>query len=92
MYEGPRLPLSTCRHVTRYLLGPEASEQKTGDMLKNSGKSRVLNVTGDHIENLIKTSGFLTPGRGSACEMLVGLNPPQSGTGNMRFPGATSFG
>ena len=54
-------------------------------MLKNHGFCCVFNVTGGHIETLIKRGGFGRPGKQLPCETLVGSDPRRAAQGICDF-------
>ena len=64
------------RYIARYLLYPDKPCQCKRQSAQKQWKNKRSNCDRRSQLEPYKTSGFLTSGRGSACEMLVGSNPP----------------
>ena len=79
-------------HVTRYQLSFGQPDTANQQHAQKRYKTNVLTVIGYHSQTLIKTLCFWTSRKLSPPPNAGPLGPPRSGTVNMRFSGATSFG
>ena len=92
MQDYCELPDIHTTHITRFQLGFGKASTANRQYAQKRCKTLCFNVTGGHIETLIKRDDFGRPASYLPRQTVVHSEPPRSGTVNMRFLCATSFG